>query len=306
MFVQEHVDGAGHRMMNILNGIAFATGRRVNFGGIIAVPNTVTEQGSDFREIVDSFFGEGASLQLFFRSNKTKTRHPPYFKVKHHPEFAHIFRTLQNFTNWRPQLEEKSNVFLPSTTGVSVKEFYTEEVRAEVTRLLYTRPLRLYTMGKAIVAVHIRRGDLHRDDKRATPDEYYYKLLDKVKKVVPKAEFHIFSSTKNIQAFKDEPYWFSKDFDGYRERGMMVHLDDDSLLVPWVHLSRAHVFVLSKSSFSYVPAVLSSNCVVHPGDKSAVPENWINGDEVPGERAKFGERLGKCIAGLRDRNVLAE
>merc|ERR1712129_312647 len=136
-------------------------------------------------------------------------------------------------------------------------------------RLLEERPAPMYKPGKAIVAIHIRRGDIKREDSRATPNEYYYELIDSIQRILPNAEFHIFSSTKNILAYIDSPLWFSRDFDGYRERGATVHLDDDSLLTPWVHLIRAHVFVMSKSSFSYVPAVLNSNCLVHPGDKAA-------------------------------------
>ena len=80
LFVAEHTDGAGHRMANIINGIAVAAHNRMNFGGVVAVPNSVTEQGHDFRGLVNRFFGsQDAAKQLFFQSPRIKTRSPAYF-----------------------------------------------------------------------------------------------------------------------------------------------------------------------------------------------------------------------------------
>ena len=118
--------------------------------------------------------------------------------------------------------------------------------------------------------MHLRRADLERSDTRATPDDYYYGLAEEIKKLLPAEDldFHVWSSPKNIPAF-DYHFWKSEDFDGYRQRGMTVHLDEkiddnDDMLKAWVHMSRADIFIMSQSSFSMVPAYMNTNCVIFP------------------------------------------
>ena len=91
----------------------------------------------------------------------------------------------------------------------------------------------------------------------------------------------MWSSPKNIPAF-DYDYWTSKDYDGYRERGMTVHLDEhidnnDDMLVAWTHMARASILIMSQSSFSMVPAYMNTNCVIFPSNIDAPLENWVNG-----------------------------
>merc|ERR1712217_609819 len=93
---------------------------------------------------------------------------------------------------------------------------------------------------------------------------------------------------------KDNPLWKSEDFNGFRKRNMQVHLDDPDLLEPWAHLSRAHIFVMSMSSFSYVPAVLNPNCVLYPGTMASVPENWINA--LDAGKPSFDSKLRSCLS----------
>merc|ERR1712032_1041874 len=105
--------------------------------------------------------------------------------------------------------------------------------------------------GKLSVAIHLRRGDLNKRAQRHTPDRYYLRLADVVRKTFPTADIHLWSST-DVQA--GPQWWKSEDFDVYRKRGIEVHLDDDTLLEPWAHMARAHILIMSISTFSYVPA----------------------------------------------------
>ncbi|CAE7537258.1 unnamed protein product, partial [Symbiodinium pilosum] len=130
------------------------------------------------------------------------------------------------------------------------------------------------------VVMHLRRADLERGDTRATPDDYYYGLAEEIKKLLPSEDldFHVWSSPKNIPAF-DYHYWKSEDFDGYRQRGMTVHLDEkiddnDDMLKAWVHMARADIFIMSQSSFSMVPAYMNTNCVIFPSNIDSPLENW--------------------------------
>merc|ERR1712032_608876 len=72
-------------------------------------------------------------------------------------------------------------------------------------------------------------------------------------------------------------YYTSEDFDGFRARGMQVHLDDLDLTNVWAHLARADVMVVSRSSFSYIPAVINRRCVIFPGYTTGILSNWIDG-----------------------------
>ena len=71
-------------------------------------------------------------------------------------------------------------------------------------------------------------------------------------------DFHVWSSPKNIPAY-DYDFWSSKDYDGYRQRNMTVHLDkkidnNKDMLKAWAHMARADILIMSQSSFSMVPA----------------------------------------------------
>ena len=80
-------------------------------------------------------------------------------------------------------------------------------------------------------------------------------------------DFHVWSSPKNIPAY-DYDFWSSKDYDGYRQRNMTVHLDkkidnNKDMLKAWAHMARADILIMSQSSFSMVPALLGLVVWVH-------------------------------------------
>mmetsp|Transcript_32481 Transcript_32481/g.83510 ORF Transcript_32481/g.83510 Transcript_32481/m.83510 type:complete len:80 (+) Transcript_32481:925-1164(+) len=72
-----------------------------------------------------------------------------------------------------------------------------------------------------VVAVHLRRGDAKSQEYRLTGDDWYFLAVAAIRKQVPDASVHIFSST--------EVFYNASDFDGYRARNMTVHLDTDVL-----------------------------------------------------------------------------
>ena len=66
---------------------------------------------------------------------------------------------------------------LPRGYGSSIKreQYFPTWLRDEFRKHLDMQPL-LFAPGKLSVVMHLRRSDLQRDDSRATPDSYYYKL----------------------------------------------------------------------------------------------------------------------------------
>ena len=66
---------------------------------------------------------------------------------------------------------------LPRGYDSSIKreQYFPPWLRDEFRKHLDMQPL-LFAPGKLSVVMHLRRSDLQRDDSRATPDSYYYKL----------------------------------------------------------------------------------------------------------------------------------
>ena len=182
--------------------------------------------------------------------------------------------------------------------GIPTSDYFPGWLRDKMRKQLDLQPV-VFASGKVSVVMHLRRADLERSDTRATPDGYYYGLADEIKKLLPPEDldFHVWSSPKNIPAF-DYHYWKSEDFDGYRQRGMTVHLDEkiddnDDMLKAWIHMARADIFIMSQSSFSMVPAYMNTNCVIFPSNIDAPLENWVNGKDP--ERSSYRSELAKCM-----------
>ena len=186
--------------------------------------------------------------------------------------------------------------------GIPTSDYFPGWLRDKMRKQLDLQPV-VFASGKVSVVMHLRRADLERSDTRATPDGYYYGLADEIKKLLPPEDldFHVWSSPKNIPAF-DYHYWKSEDFDGYRQRGMTVHLDEkiddnDDMLKAWIHMARADIFIMSQSSFSMVPAYMNTNCVIFPSNIDAPLENWVNGKDP--ERSSYRSELAKCMQRAR-------
>lgn len=128
--------------------------------------------------------------------------------------------------------------------------------------------------------------DIHRFATNSTPiatPHLIHFLSKEIEEMIPKEllDFHVWSSPKNIPAFSYD-YWTSKDYDGYRQRNMTVHLDEqidsnEDMLTAWTHMARADIFIMSQSSFSMVPGYMNSNCVIFPSNIDAPLDNWMNG-----------------------------
>ena len=185
---------------------------------------------------------------------------------------------------------------------VPTSSYFPGWLRDEMRKHLDARPL-VFAPGKTSVVIHLRRADLERDDTRATKDSYYYRLAKEIRELAPPDEldFHVWSSPKNIPAVEQD-YWKSSDYDGYRERGMTVHLDkhidsNEDMLTAWTHMARAHILLMSQSSFSMVPAYMNTNCVIYPSNIDSPLENWVNGRDE--DRQAYQQEIESCVRRVR-------
>jgi hypothetical protein len=108
---------------------------------------------------------------------------------------------------------------------------------------------------KFTIAVHIRRADItpcrptYKGFDRYLPNLHYHNLINLYMR--PGARVVIFSQTKSYEPL-----------DSFREKGYEVILDQDVTDV-WKTIAVADVVILSRSSFSLVPSVVSKGVVVY-------------------------------------------
>jgi len=290
LWVTEHWDGAGHRLQNIVNGMAVAQKVGMNFGGVLAA-NVLTDQLLNFTHVATYFFGAATKDVggLFAWTQGTD------------PGFDFSFENPKELEGQRKDISDGTNVWMAVAhewywnASVPASLFFPAEFRKRLAAPLASRPL-LFTPSKTVVAMHLRRGDLHRDDPRATPNEYYYQLADRIRELLPSAEFHVFAAILDPDKFY---FWKNEDFDEFRLKGMQVHVDDgvedeQSVISTWAHLASADIFVGSQSSFSYIPMLLNCRCVISMGytDTPHI-DNWMNGREE--WRDSYHSELTACV-----------
>lgn len=153
--------------------------------------------------------------------------------------------------------------------------------------------------NRDLVAMHVRRGDEDGDQTRIkmSPNSYYLNLAEQIKRAMPLADIHIFSSLEN-GTHKESS------FNEFKERGMQVHLDEVGPASAWSWFAHAAVFVMGPSVFSNVGALFNPNCVVgidiHSETEHALPFIWsMPGDMNPKREPDFGGQLSKCVSALR-------
>ncbi|CAE8707397.1 unnamed protein product, partial [Polarella glacialis] len=291
IFVMEHTDGAGHRMKAIIEGMAVAIRNNMNFGGVLAQLQPLTDQHINFRTISEAIFGPGSNKHLYS------------YNISKKPTFQHEFESVRLMEENKKSVKPGDNIYCPAVNEwgynkeIPTSKYFPPWFREKLKQGLDSYPLN-FSAGNTSVVMHLRRADLEKGDARATPDSYYYRLARQIQELVPNAEFHVWASTKNIPA-KNWDYWTSKDFDGYRARGMQVHLDtqiqdNHKMLDAWAHMARAQVFIMSQSSFSQVPGYMNTNCVIYPSNIDSPLENWMDGQGH--KRATFAKELRDCLA----------
>jgi hypothetical protein len=135
------------------------------------------------------------------------------------------------------------------------------------------------------VVMHVRRGDVDaarlRVRHRFMPDEYFilFKQLlqSSLSPGVPVA-FHVHSSTSPEQP--------ASSFRALTDSGFAVHLDAP-MVDSWLAMMSADILVISKSSFSYVPALLSRGVVFFTPFWHMPLGHWVSTSAVLLKRATW-------------------
>lgn len=128
----------------------------------------------------------------------------------------------------------------------------------------------IFKNDKINVAVHIRRKNQHdvllgHNDSvggRATTNDYFLNIIEHIRKKDKNIQFHIYSQGK------------IENFEIYKNKDTKLHINED-ISKTFIELVAADILVTSRSSFSYVAALLSDGEVYYNKFWHNPRKNWI-------------------------------
>ena len=149
---------------------------------------------------------------------------------------------------------------------------------------------------------HLRRGDLasehikwHVKTARLTSDEWYLNVLAALAQalavVAPDAQVEFHALTSCTGAYCDVAR--TTTMHKFGAHNVHLHVDDEGaadesatqdVVRSWAHLIKADILLLSKSSFSYVPALFNQGCVLYEPFWHPSFPSWVTlGENFTGE-----------------------
>ena len=145
--------------------------------------------------------------------------------------------------------------------GGNPNQVFTEDFRKMLSSNLRFERLKF---NQFTVVVHIRRGDILHMESRFLPNEHYLKILKKIRSVKADSKIIICSE-----------YNFQDDTEEFSQLNCVFAINTN-LEDTWKLMISADIFIMSKSSFSYVPAVFNNNKVIYTEMWHKKLDNWIS------------------------------
>lgn len=120
------------------------------------------------------------------------------------------------------------------------------------------------------VVLHIRRGDINLEQHpgRFTSVDYYINIMRELSELDPNLKFTVHSQLHG---------YTSQELNALRKIANVI-LDADICLA-WEDMINAEIFVMAKSSFSYVPALYCKGLVVYQSFWHAKLDGWLEFDK---------------------------
>jgi len=224
----------------------------------------------------DRFFGIGeGQLPFSAVSDTVRIHHVEHLKdLSHEPGTLNVLSTEKR--NWKRKLFRRRRRIRPLETREverQLAEIATDlktpgdifiPIKDQVREVYDRGPARDmktdYASDRLDIAVHVRRGDVVAKKQwlRFKPNSYYLNIIQQLERILGDQphRFHVFSQTKPKPSLLDE------DFTPFEELGCCMHLDED-MFESINHLVQADILVASKSSFSFLPSVLSHGVVLY-------------------------------------------
>jgi len=165
---------------------------------------------------------------------------------------------VYNYVSLINIFEKSMNMYLSSPSLTNIKMNFWKNKERD-----------FFKNNKLNVAVHIRREnkyDITLDPSRICPLVYYFNLINKIREKYKnndkKLLFHIYSQN-NINNYKR-----------YDNSDLCFHLNEN-LSDSFIGLVAADILITSKSSFSYVAAILSDGEIYYTPFWHPPSKNWI-------------------------------
>lgn len=287
-------DGAGATAANLLYAASYADHRGWTYAGALAY--WVKGKFYNHKHMVDV-----PSMVEFVFGRKLiyQNAHVTQLAVDSiwAPEVVGVERSLQNMTGppWPAQVivldsyvMHKIEKVLPaqelsidggvtkknvSNLGHIITPEFLKKIRAANPRRLEGVDYKFYPGAHPTVAIHIRRGDIGPSDKlRYTPNSYYIDIARRIRAVYPEADIHAFTSLEGGHQ--------GQEFAEFQQVSIPVHFEDVHAQLSWSHFMKADIFIMAKSGFSHVPALLSEHCVVYEPFHMGKLPHWATVSEL--------------------------
>ncbi len=145
--------------------------------------------------------------------------------------------------------------------------YYTTDVINEIRRMYYStqKP----NVKEYDIALHIRRGDVHKEMKeesfRYVPNNIYSKILKNICRGCNSLKIAIVS-----QGVKED---FQSDFSMFKN---IEYILDEDLKISFHTLVKSNLFVMSRSSFSYCAGIISEGTKIYHQFWHNPLDNWMH------------------------------
>ena len=292
LFTRLQIDGVGVIISHLLWPIAYAAFKGFNFGGAISKRRRHSRDHVLNPKDESHGLSRATAIQFAFGTaeppvvvDSVVKRDPHMIKVKTIAEldkldaarlppnthilcdaedFDHVTRLVKD-ANRKP-VSAEAHFFHPDSRFVeALYDGVACALRQYAARMRWAK-------DRPRVALHVRRGDVDEAMDRWVSNEHYYAIVESIRRLVPDADVHVFSETYPGMSTKKKVRRAhpSSEFEGFRQRGMTVHLDGDPLLA-WAHFATSNIFVQGKSSFSVIGGGLNPHCTIsaYPVDRRA-------------------------------------
>lgn len=246
--------GIGHQMANWIAGYWYAKQFDLKFAHIAFSDSRIPYTKSSWEAFLG--FGEGeVTVEELVRKRGYQIVRIPMFDEESEPDLQMLRRIIRSYT-------DRQVVFLAEQD-----QYYKDQygVRSTIQDKFFNAPVErgelLYDQEEGIhIAIHIRRGDVTETSSNANitmrwlDTSYYQRVLAALLKVLEgyKTQIYIFSQGKK------------EEFEPYFPFPHVHYCMDMTAKDSFWHLVKADILLISKSSFSYKPALLSKGFIVAP------------------------------------------
>ena len=246
--------GIGHQIANWIAGYWFAKQFGLLFAHISFSDSRIPYTKSSWEDFLGFGWGEVRMEELIKEKNYRIVR-IPMFGESREQDMEMIRSIIRSYTNQRVVFLAEQDQFYSDQYGVMEviqKKFQNAPVERE--KLLYEEEEGIH------IAIHIRRGDVTENSSnpnirmRWLDTDYYARVLKLLLKKLEGGKFHVYIFS---QGTKEE---FQEDFSFPNVHYCLDMMAQNTF---W-HLTQADILIISKSSFSYKPALLSSGIIIAP------------------------------------------